>query len=183
MQRVPKAKRGPVKLEANHPVNMIVLMARRKSNWSTIALGLAVLVVSLGVFLAGVIYGRSHRVMFASRYQDWSIGVLRHLSEHLRDKSNITFVNHEYAWAMEGSDHSAYDEWQRYVGTNPTHRYEQPWGKLPCAPYELLFRAYDENGFPGAGLSVTEFRYGWMTNLYNKSLASGVANVNLKKTR
>ncbi len=114
-----------------------------------------------------------------SRRLDWSVGVLQYLDEHVADRTNISFVNHEYAWVMEDYEHSAYDEWKRYVGTNPTHRYEQPWGELPCAPYDLLFGAYDGNGFSGAGLHVTEFRYGWMTNLYNKSLGSGVANVNL----
>ena len=113
------------------------------------------------------------------RRLEWSAGVLRYLARRGVHNENITFVNHEYAWSMTGTDHTAYDEWRRYAGTNPTHRYEQPWGKLPCAPYELLFRAYDDNGFPGAAVYVTEFRYGWMTNLYNKSLASGVANVNL----
>jgi len=109
----------------------------------------------------------------------WSRQVLIDLKKLGLGNEGITFVNHEYAWAMEGKEHSAYDEWQRYVGTNPTHRYEQPWGKLPCSPYELLFRAYDETGFYGADLCVSEFRYGWMTNLYNKSLAAGVGNVNL----
>ena len=51
-------------------------MVRRKSKWSVMVLILAVFGIILGAFLAGTIYGRLHGVSFASRYQDWSIGVL-----------------------------------------------------------------------------------------------------------
>jgi len=67
---------GPVRLESDHSVNTIVLMTRGKSKWSAVGRVLAVFAVILGVFLAGIIYGRSHGVLFARRYQDWSIGVL-----------------------------------------------------------------------------------------------------------
>jgi hypothetical protein len=51
-------------------------MGHRKSIRSGMAFLLGISVVILGVFLAGVLYGRRYGVPLVRKYQDWSIGVL-----------------------------------------------------------------------------------------------------------